>query len=256
MKKWMQKNSTNIRRITCLLVFAISISYISYYIYNSMGNKNLYNQLNRSLNENIETFYGISKIDVTLLKRKNPDTVGWISIPGSTVNYPVVQGEDNEFYLNNNFYKKPSNFGSIYLDTKIDPAKIGTRYSNTVIYGHNMYDGQMFSFLLNYIQNDENQKYFDDNSEFMTLFDKKIYKWQIFSAYKTDRNFDYLQSDFKDSNDYEGFLIRLVKNSTYKNNIQVGKEDAIITLSTCYTSIYYDRIAIHAKLTGVENVKG
>src|SRR5699024_4597425 len=81
------------------------------------------------------------------LQKQNSDIVGWVEIEGTNISYPVMQGEDNEFYMKHNYLKEENTYGSLFLDKDYD---WNNKSSNLLIYGHNMQDGTMFHDLLNY----------------------------------------------------------------------------------------------------------
>lgn len=97
---------------------------------------------------------------------ENPDTIGWIKVPDTNIDYPIVQGTDNDFYLNHDFYGKESVGGAIYLDFESQGDFVGR---NNILYGHNMKNGSMFKDVIHY----KDEEYFKEH--------------QYFSIYTPDR---------------------------------------------------------------------
>ena len=178
---------------------------------------------------------------------KNNETVGWIQVNGTNINYPIVQHSDNNFYLEHDFYKRKTNNGWIFADFRDNFDKFN---NNTIIYGHNLINRTMFGsipYLLN-------KNWFNNaNKQYIKLSTKKTNSiWQIFSVYKINPTTDYLQSIFNSTENYQNFLNTL-KNRSIKNfNTNLSYTDKIITLSTC-DDTGNKRVAVHAKLIKIEN---
>lgn len=179
--------------------------------------------------------------------QKNPETVAWIQVNGTKVNYPVVQHNDNDFYLEHDFYKRNTTNGWIFGDYRND---FETFNNNTIIYGHNLINGTMFGSLPNLL----NDNWFaNKNNHYIKLSTKNTNSiWQIFSVYKIEPTTDYLQAKFNSTTTYQNFLNTLKNRSYYSFNLNVNYTDKIITLSTC-DNIGTKRVVIHAKLINIES---
>ncbi|MED4599104.1 class B sortase [Paenibacillus validus] len=173
----------------------------------------------------------------------NPDVVGWIRLEGSRIDYPVVQGSDNEHYLYRNYKGEASKAGSIFLDFR---NNIGADDRNTIIYGHRMKDGTMFGELKQYV----NRDYYDTHRKirFDTLYES--YTAEVFAAYYTTTDFNYIETEFNDEGAYAAFLENIQKKSLYPRDVEPGTEDRIITLSTCDYLLdpVAGRFVVHARL--------
>ena len=169
----------------------------------------------------------------------NKDVVGWIKIPGTKIDYPVVQADNNQFYLNHNINKEISSHGSIFMDYRSSQDE----ELNTVIYGHNMKDGSMFAGLSQYKKADfyENNPYIEYDSLGQSM------KWQIFSIYIYQPNDDYFKVYFNDSKEYTKYLDEINLKSIYNTGVVVTEEDKILTLMTCSYESNDSRLVIHAK---------
>lgn len=200
-------------------------------------------------NNTNETTTNTNYINVNLnyYQSINKETVAWIKVNGTNVNYPVVQHKDNSFYLEHDFYQRKTNIGWIFADYR---DKFKTFNNNTIIYGHNLVNRTMFGqipYLLrkNWFKNQNNQYIKLSTSTNNTI-------WQIFSVYKTPPSIDYLQSNFNSIETYENFLKKIKNKSQQKFDTQLDYTDKIITLSTC-DDIGTSRIVVHAKLIKIEN---
>ena len=154
--------------------------------------------------------------------------------------YPVVKATNNSFYLNHSFDKSKNSAGWIFADYK---NKFDNTDKNIVIYGHNMRDGSMFGSMLNILdakwyENEENT-----NITLYTENEKCIYK--VFSIYKIENEDYYIKTEFKNDNEFEEFVKNLKKRSIKDFNVDISKDDNILTLSTCANNNKY-RIVLHS----------
>lgn len=180
-------------------------------------------------------------VDFDKLKEQNNETVAWIKVNNTNIEYPVVRAIDNSFYLNHSFDKSKNSAGWIFADYR---NKFDNTDKNIVIYGHNMRDGSMFGSMKNIL----NSEWYDneENTD-ITLYtenEKSIYK--VFSIYKIESEDYYIKTEFSNNNEFEKFIETLKKRSIKKFNIDISKEDSILTLSTCANNNKY-RVVLHAK---------
>jgi sortase B len=171
----------------------------------------------------------------------NEDYVGWIDISGTSINYPIVKGEDNEFYLKHNFYREKDFSGAIFMDYRNSLEDFDR---NTIIYGHNMKDKSMFSILSSYLDKSFYEKH---TSLTMEIPHESTFKWEIFSAYKT-KNVDWMKTSFESEDEFASFLDSITKNSIFHSKTKFEEGDIILTLSTCTENNNDERMVIHAKL--------
>lgn len=176
------------------------------------------------------------------LLEQNEDMVGWIRIEGTSIDYPVVQGEDNAFYLDHGFDGKRSRSGAIFMDYRNDPGTQAGR-RNIVLYGHHMKDGTMFKGLTHYLDRD----FFELHRKFsFNLLNEEI-EWEIFAVYTTDVAFNYIRTSFADDRDFAQFLQGMAGRSIYRTDILPGREDEILTLSTCDYASENGRLVVQAR---------
>lgn len=197
-------------------------------------------------NNNIETTERMLK--VKKLQKENDDIVGWLEIEDTNINYPVLQGDDNEFYLNRNYKKEKSEKGSIFLDAKYNwniPS------NNLLIYGHNIINGLMFQDLLKYESQDFYKKH--PNIRFTTEKDDKEYEIiSVFKSrvyYKAEKNvfryYDFINA--KKEEDYMEFVKNAKKASIYDIEVTAKYGDELITLITCSYHIEDGRFVVIGK---------
>lgn len=173
----------------------------------------------------------------------NPDTVGWLTVNNSKINYPVVQNkENNTYYLNRDFKKYKNTMGWIFMDYRNDPDDLN---ENTIIYGHNIpVGGIMFGSL----KNSQSPSWYKNESNQIITFNTKSgdKQWKIFSSYKINVTEDYLVTTFNSDEEYQAFIDMIKSRSIYDFNTPVTTDDKILTLSTCATT--NTRIVVHAVL--------
>lgn len=187
----------------------------------------------------------VGYINFNKLIETNSDTIGWIQVFGTEINYPVVQTNDNQFYLTHTFDKSYNKTGWIFADYNNKNLKNNELDKNTIIYGHNRENDSMFGTLSNVLT----KEWREDNSNTLINFstiDKEM-KWQVFSTYTIESEDNYIRTKFSSDNEYIKFLNMIKKRSIHNFDIDVSKNDNILTLSTC-TNIGEGRIVVHAKL--------
>ena len=178
-------------------------------------------------------------VDINKLKTFNPDTIGFIKVMGTNINYPFVQTLDNDYYLNRSYDKTYNNAGWIFLDYRNNEFND----KNTIIYGHGRINGTMFGSLKDTLKSSwQNNK---DNYIIKISTEKENSIWQIFSVYKIATTSDYLEISFSD-NEFESFINLIKGRSSYNFETNVTNEDKVLTLSTCYND--NDKMVVHAKL--------
>lgn len=191
----------------------------------------------------LEDIKYITNTELASLLTVNEDVVGELIVNNTNINYPVVQGSDNDYYLDHNINKEKNANGWIFLDYRNDAMNLN---KNNIIYGHNMYySGIMFGTLYktansSWYTNPENQII-----TYNTLYEDM--QFQIFSIYRVPDTNDYLKVFFDDDNDFLDFIDMITKRSIYNFNVPVNADDKIITLSTCSNN-GTKRLVIHAVL--------
>lgn len=180
-------------------------------------------------------------VDFAGLKALNPDCIGWIRFENIDISYPIMQGEDNDYYLHNTFEGQEITAASIFMDCGNSPDFTD---ENTFIYGHNMRDKTMFGKLNNY----EDEDYYKENPCFYIYTPEYVYRYDIFACYLADveAEQDSFYTRFATGEEFQHFIDNVKERSEYDTGVAVTNEDHIITLMTCNPAGYDYRFLIHA----------
>lgn len=169
----MKRMINNILLIICIFIFCISTWKLYGYYRSYKKAKDTYSKIAK---ENVKISKNERKIDFKKLKSQNQDIAGWIYIRGTTIDYPIVQGKDNEEYLHQDFNKKKSSSGTIFLDNN---CKKDFTSDNNIIYGHHMKNGTMFAQLLKFRE----KSFLKKHNEIMIFTPDRIIHLKVISAY-------------------------------------------------------------------------
>ncbi|WP_338587236.1 class B sortase [Clostridium baratii] len=170
----------------------------------------------------------------------NEDYKMWIEVPNTNINYPVVQGQDNDFYLSHDFNKKESSSGAIYIDYKNNIYKD----KNIIIYGHNMKNKSMFQNLMKF----KDEDFWKENNKIILTIDGKTYEYEIFSSYISNAKDIDLKTNFENDDEYLKYIDDIKKRSIFHRDMNIKSNDRIITLSTCSYEKDDARMIIHGRL--------
>ena len=226
------------------LIFLILLVYSSINIFkwynNNKENKQIINEIAESVTINEDTNEEKKyKINFEELKQKNSDTVAWLKVENTNIEFPIVQANNNSYYLTHNFDKKYNVAGWIFADYK---NKLDGTDRNIVVYGHNMRDNSMFGSLKDVITE---EWYNNEENKYITFVTENDYQtYQVFSVYQIKTEDYYIQTEFK-SNEFLEFIDTITKRSKKDFGINVSKEDTILTLSTCANNNKY-RVVLHS----------
>ena len=183
----------------------------------------------------------LKDMDLEALREVNPDVVGWILIPDTKINYPLMQGPDNNYYLNRTWDHKSNAAGSVFLESLSDPELTDF---HTILYGHNMNDGSMFAGIREY----RNDSFWQEHPYVYIRSDQGVYRYEIFSSYLANVDTITFGLGFSGEESKIQFLDYALGNSVIQTGIHPETTDRIITLSTCSGSTYYTRWVVHARL--------
>lgn len=187
----------------------------------------------------------LSDVNFNELRNVNSNTVAWIAVDGTNINYPVVKSSDNDYYLSHSFNKSYNKNGWVFMDYRNNVLQD----KNTIFYGHNLLNGTSFGTIARIFTN---SWYKSSNHKIIVLKDNEKYIYEVFSNYYSAPVVDYLQVSFNNDSEFDTFIKKLKKKSKHKYNVSVSGSDKIITLSTC-TDDNKGRKVVHAKLIGVTN---
>ena len=180
-------------------------------------------------------------INFNKLKEQNNETVAWIKVNNTNIEYPVVKAKNNDFYLNHSFDKSRNLAGWIFADYR---NKFDGTDKNIVIYGHNMKDDSMFGSL-KWVINDD--WYNNEDNKYITLItENETQVYEVFSVYQIEKEDYYIQTNFNTEKEFSEFIETIAKRSKKDFYVDVNKEDNILTLSTCANNNKY-RVVLHAK---------
>ncbi|MGI6316212.1 MAG: class B sortase [Christensenellales bacterium] len=182
-----------------------------------------------------------TKMNFISLRAVNDDVIGWILAEGRSIDYPIVRGGDNEYYLTHLFDHKKNKLGTLFVDYR-NHGDFSDK--NTIIYGHNMKDGSMFASLAEY----KDQKYYDSFPT-MTLYTPDgDFTIELFAGIVADGNYEFVRFEFQDDKDFTDYINTLKIKSTFENNTIVKPGDRIVTLCTCSYEFNNARYALFGKL--------
>lgn len=167
----------------------------------------------------------------------NPGFVGWIRVPNTNISLPVVKYSNNSYYLNHDFYKKYDYRGTVFMDYRNNPEKLD---ASTILYGHNCYDGTMFSDLEKY----QDIEFYKSSPviDFATV--NGMEKWKVYAVFITNAKaeedngyiFNYIYP-YMDGENFDGFINEVNKRRLYATDVDINDDDNMLVLSTCIRSL-------------------
>lgn len=227
-----------------ILIYSL-IEIVKWYIDNKQ-NKEIMEEISNAITfveteqvtENQEENY---KIDFDVLKQVNSDTVAFLKVNGTEIEYPIVKTRNNDFYLKHSFDKTYNAAGWIFADYR---NKLNGTDKNIVIYGHNRKNGTMFSSLRNILKKEWYNN--PENLKIQLITENEEIIYEVFSIYQIEKEYYYLQTDFNNANQYLSFLETLKNRSIKSFGVELTTANQILTLSTCANDNDY-RVVLHAK---------
>lgn len=184
-----------------------------------------------------ENYIPIS-VDFAPLLEQCQDVVGWLYLPDTVINYPVVQGETNDTYLRHMLNGKYNVAGSIFVDYR--NGEFGSD-RNYIIYGHNMQDGSMFGSLVKY----KDASYYDEHPAFYFITPEKSYLLELYAGFVTNSRSDSYTITHTDETLGE-YMARVKAQSTFSSPVEYQAGDQVVTLSTCSYEFSNARYAVVA----------
>lgn len=263
--------------VVFLIIFIISMIYIVSYLYTMKKDEKDLNELQSMMNietkevstkpieatenENIEEKnQDVNKNIIKLenfkkLQSENSNIVAWLEIENSSINYPVLQGNDNDYYLYKNYKGEYSRNGSIFLDYRYDFEEDN---QNFFVYGHNNNDQMMFNELINY----QNEEYFKSHKNITLITNQDVEDYEIIAVFKSEifnkditnvfKYYNYM--DFETEEKFNEYINNCKQKSLYKTEMTPEYGDKILTLSTCEYSKPNGRFVVVAHLKqSIEN---
>ena len=193
-----------------------------------------------SVDENVENK---DKYNVNFeeLKQTNSDTIAWIKVSGTNIEYPIVKTNNNDFYMTHSFDKSYNSAGWVFMDYE---NRFDGTDNNMVIYAHNRRDGTLFGTLKNILTEEWQSN--EENYIIPFITENEKAEYQVFSVYKIENEDYYITTNFGTDNEYQKFIDTIKSRSIKDFNVDVSTEDNILTLSTCSDNNKY-RVVLHAK---------
>lgn len=241
--------------VSCILLFCVYKLYTIWQGYNS--NQKTQSQVqNLFYGQNVgetQTVFGEEsqkpEIEENIVNALDPviaaneDTVGWIKVEDTVIDYVVVQGEDNDEYLHKGFYGEYNSAGTIFLDYR---NEIGGERQNLIVYGHRMKDDSMFGELGEYLD----YGFYQQHPAFTFITEDGEYACEVFAVYRCTTEVDYCQPTFSSDEALLSYIQDCKNLSEHKMAVEVTAADTIITLSTCDYALDPDfgRLVVQAKL--------
>lgn len=194
--------------------------------------------------------YEFQNVDFDSLKVINEDACGWISIDGTNIDYPILQGDDNEHYLHHDIEGNSSSSGTIFVDSRNNSLDNPTYDLSdvTLVYGHHMKGGKMFAQICNY----RSQSYYEEHPYGIIYTpDGYAYQAKFFASIiiSGESDEDLYAADFVDESTFNAYIDNIIENSTFESDVTVEYGDKIIGLVTCeYTQGSNSRQVLYAVL--------
>lgn len=252
MTKQIKRKKSGIRKSIIFLFFLIififsSVNLIRWAVYNKKSYDLIDNIVEESFSENIEEnndeITNKNPVDFESLENLNSDTVAWIRIKDTSINYPILQTTDNDYYLHKDINKEYSTCGWIFMDFKNSETFID---KNTVLYGHNIKSGLMFADLQKVLKNELGNEVI---IEIYTPTEKLNYR--VFSTYMQQPDDYSIKSNIVEESDQDKYIKEMLKRTSIIYNIVPDKSDKLLTLSTC-DNTGENRILVHSVYVGGE----
>lgn len=181
----------------------------------------------------------LAAMKIDELRRTNSDVLGWITIPDTVISYPVLQAQDNDYYLKHTWQKESSIVGSVFMDCR---SKAELTDFNTIIYGHNMRDGSMFGTMSDYLE----LEHWREHPSVYLVCGGVAYRYDIFAAYEASVTGPVYQFEERDEAGREAFIAECLRLSAIDTGIVPTADDTVLTLSTCTGRGYQNRWVVQA----------
>ena len=232
--------------LVCVTIFCVFNIYNKAVEYKKADN--VYETINESVNDTASKKEDSNSNSVLSKYNKliadNEDYRCWLKMDNTKIDYPVVQSNDNSYYLDRDFNKNYLAAGSIFMDFRNDFDSD----KSVVIYGHNMRNNTMFGELDNF----KRESFFKENNKFKIEYKDKTYTYEVFSVYIGDASENFVEVSFDSDEEYIDYLSRIKSKSLFKSDIEVSSKDKIVTLYTCSYEFDGARTVVNGKLISVD----
>lgn len=236
----------NIKKITFRFFFIIFVSImivtgimIFKWVKENKKTNNIIDNIKNTvfIDERTNKYY----VNFNELKQTNSDTIAWIKVNGTEIEYPIVKTTNNNYYITHTFDKSYNSAGWVFMDYE---NKFDGTDNNIIIYAHNRKDGSLFGTLKNILT----EKWQNNSNNFIIPFitENEMSEYQVFSVYKIENEDYYITTKFGTDNEFQKFLDVITSRSVKDFASKVTTNDSILTLSTCADNNKY-RVVLHAK---------
>lgn len=195
--------------------------------------------------EQKEETWKLPEINFEELKKINEDIIGWIAVENTKISYPLVQGDDNQYYVGTTADLKKNKAGSIFLDFR-NNSEFSDKHS--VLYGHSLKNGSMFGTLQNFLDSE----YVEAHPRFYILTPEKTITYEIYSAYLTTAGSNSYLLDFSKGTSFNQYLSMIQTFSVLDREEDFSDISQIMTLSTCTNGNETERYVVHGSLVSEE----
>jgi len=268
------KKSLRILLIILCIVLAVVFAYSAYQVYKTVFAPGGYYQSNKNAQEVQQTYTKPNgttpatptptpegavaavetvvldpevspiEVDFNSLKQRNADIVGWLYCPNTVINYPVVQTDDNMFYLHRDIDGNYSSYGTLFVECM---NQKGFKDDNNIIYGHHMNDGKMLAKLVDY----SHQSYYDEHPVMYLNTPEMNYRIELFAGFVTSMDSDIYTLTFASEKENQEWLDLAIGQSKFRSNVDVKVGDKILTLSTCTYDYDDARFVVMGKMVPI-----
>ena len=189
------------------------------------------------------------EVDFSVLTEVNDDIMGWIYCEDTVINYPVVWGRDNDYYLERDYRGNSDPCGTIFSD---GGNMKDLTDSNTILYGHHMQDMTMFATLKYWLE----QEYYEEHPVMWFLTPEQDYRIDLFAGYVTAADSETYTIFREPSDDFNDYLQNALSQSEFHADVELEEDAQYMVLSTCAYSFYLARTVLHGKLVPVDSAGG
>lgn len=247
-KKEKKKGGVIYRMILVVLVMIIAFCLykIGTILYEYHVGTKEYESVQKMAGIEAKSFTG--EVDFDALRKKNKDVKGWIYSEDTVINYPVVQGSDNQYYLYRMINGEYNGKGSIFIDYRCEEP---FEDFNTIIYGHRMKDGSMFNSLVKY----RDKSYFDQHKTLMLVTPEQKYDIVVFGVVTIPADSDKYKYNFYSDGEKQSYLDWIKSESEIETGVKASKDDKIVMLSTCTYEYDDARLVVYGRLVEMEEDK-
>ena len=222
-----------LRKVLVVLCFIICLIFLSLFTLEYLDKQEGENFYKNVLPSN-------NLIDIDKLKNEYDEAIGYIEIPNTNISYPIMQGEDNNYYLKHLPNGDSNKIGSIFIDYWNNEFND----QNTIIYGHNFNNGSMFSDLLNYKSDD----FYKNHSKYAIYVSDRKMEVEFFGVYVLDVTKEKIPINFETLDVFNDYIDKIMENNLIKSNFEINENDRLVSLCTCANGSWKNSLIVVGKV--------